>query len=150
MPTSQLRAGPGAPPDTIGPPRSTALPFTEHSHGSLRTFYRRTQMFCTKCGVQLREDDRFCSQCGSRTGLGRIVNSPRALMLDKRNRKIAGVCAGFARYLEVDVILIRVLWLAVAITTGVGFLAYIAAWLIMPSDRGLEMQMSVAPTPQAG
>ena len=79
-------------------------------------------MFCTKCGVQLREDDRFCSQCGSRTGLGRIVNSPRALMLDRRNRKFAGVCAGFARYLEVDVILIRVLWLAVAITTGVGFL----------------------------
>ena len=107
-------------------------------------------MFCTKCGVQLREDDRFCSQCGSRTGLGRIVNSPRALMLDRRNRKFAGVCAGFARYLEVDVILIRVLWLAVAITTGVGFLAYIAAWLIMPSDRGLEMQMSAAPTPQAG
>jgi phage shock protein C len=107
-------------------------------------------MFCTKCGVQLREADRFCSQCGSRTGLGRIVNSQRALMLDKRNGKIAGVCGGFARYLEVDVILIRVLWLAVAITTGVGFLAYIAAWLIMPSDRGFEMQMSVAPTPQAG
>jgi len=71
-------------------------------------------------------------------------------MLDKRNGKIGGVCAGFARYLEVDIILIRVLWLAIAITTGVGFLAYVAAWLIMPSDRGLEMQMSVAPTPQAG
>ena len=76
-------------------------------------------MFCTKCGVQLRADDRFCSQCGCRTGLGRIVNSPRALMLDKRNRKIAGVCAGFARYLEVDVTLIRVLWLAAAIAVQV-------------------------------
>jgi phage shock protein C len=107
-------------------------------------------MFCTKCGVQLREDDRFCSQCGSRSGLGRIVNSTWALMLDKRNRKIAGVCAGFARYLEVDVTMIRVLWLAVAITTGIGFLAYIAAWLIMPSDRGVEMQTSIAPTLQAG
>jgi phage shock protein C len=107
-------------------------------------------MFCTKCGVQLRENDRFCSQCGSRTSLGGIVNSPRALMLDKRNGKIAGVCAGFARYLEVDIILIRVLWLAIAITTGVGFLGYIAAWLVMPSDRGLEIQVSVAATPQAG
>jgi phage shock protein PspC (stress-responsive transcriptional regulator) len=71
-------------------------------------------------------------------------------MLDKRNGKIAGVCAGFARYLEVDVILVRVLWLAIAISNGVGFLAYIAAWFIMPSDLGLELQMSVAPTPQAG
>ena len=107
-------------------------------------------MFCTKCGVQLREDDRFCSQCGTRTGLGRIVNSPLALLLDKRNRKIAGVCAGFARYLEVDVTLVRVLWLAVALTTGVGFLAYIAAWLIMPSDHGFDARAVVIPAPQAG
>ena len=42
-------------------------------------------------------------------------------MLDKRNKKIAGVCAGMARYLDMDVTLIRVLWLAIAIITGVGF-----------------------------
>ncbi len=70
-------------------------------------------------------------------------------MLDKRNKKIAGVCAGFARYLDVDVTLVRVLWLAIAITTGVGFLAYPAAWLIMPSDYGLETRAAVAPGQQA-
>jgi phage shock protein C len=105
-------------------------------------------MFCTQCGVQHREDDRFCSQCGARTWLGRTTEAPRALMLDKHNRKIAGVCAGFARYLEVDVTLIRVLWLAFAIATGVGFLAYFAAWLIMPSDHGLERQTTIVPNPQ--
>ena len=57
-------------------------------------------------------------------------------MLDKRNKKIGGVCAGFARYMEVDVILVRTIWLVVAVATGVGFLAYFAAWLIMPSDYG--------------
>jgi phage shock protein PspC (stress-responsive transcriptional regulator) len=70
--------------------------------------------------------------------------------VNKYNKKIAGVCAGFARYFEVDVTLVRVFWLAIALTTGVGFLAYLAAWIIMPSDPGLEMQMSVAPPPQAG
>jgi phage shock protein C len=59
-------------------------------------------------------------------------------MLDKRNGKIAGVCACFARYLDVDVTLVRVIWLAAAIMTGVGFLAYLAAWIIMPSDHGME------------
>ena len=44
-------------------------------------------------------------------------------MLDKRNKKIGGVCAGFARYMEVDVILVRTLWLVIAVTTGVGFIA---------------------------
>ena len=59
-------------------------------------------------------------------------------MLDKRNKKIAGVCAGLARYFEVDVILVRVLVLAAALATGVGFLAYLAAWMIMPSDYRTE------------
>ncbi|MBZ5623900.1 MAG: PspC domain-containing protein [Acidobacteriia bacterium] len=107
-------------------------------------------MYCTKCGVELHNDDRFCSQCGSRTGLGRVVTASRALLLDCRNKKIGGVCAGFARYLEVDVTLIRAIWLAVAITTGVGFLAYFAAWIVIPSDHGREMQAAFTPNPQAG
>lgn len=62
----------------------------------------------------------------------------RRLMLDKANKKVAGVCAGFARYFEVDVTLVRVLWLAIAIGTGVGFIGYVVAWIIMPSDKGLS------------
>jgi phage shock protein C len=95
-------------------------------------------MFCTGCGIQLRDDDRFCSRCGRRTALGVEPLHRRRLMLDKANKKVAGVCAGFARYFEVDVTLVRVLWLAIAIGTGVGFIAYVVAWIIMPSDRGLS------------
>jgi phage shock protein C len=94
-------------------------------------------MFCTKCGIQLRDDDRFCSQCGARTAINRTgYEPPKPLMLDKRNKKIAGVCAGFARYFEVDVTLIRVLWLALAFGTGVGFIGYVIAWIVIPSDHG--------------
>jgi len=91
-------------------------------------------MYCTKCGVELSEGVRFCSSCGNRTAAAPPRESPRALMLDKRNKKIAGVCAGFARYLEVDVVLVRVLLLAFALCTGVGFFVYLAAWIIIPSD----------------
>ncbi len=70
-------------------------------------------------------------------------------MLDKRNKKIGGVCAGFARHMEVDVTLVRVLWLAVAFATGVGFLAYLAAWIIMPSDHALVQPSLMTPEPQA-
>jgi phage shock protein C len=105
-------------------------------------------MFCTKCGTELREADRFCSHCGVRTGSGGAEPAPRPLLLDKRNKKIAGVCSGFARYFETDVTLIRVLWLAIALMTGVGFLAYLAAWIIVPSDHGLEPGPVLAPSPQ--
>jgi phage shock protein PspC (stress-responsive transcriptional regulator) len=49
-------------------------------------------------------------------------------------KKIGGVCAGFARYLEVDVTLVRVIWLCVALCAGAGLLAYLVAWLVMPKD----------------
>lgn len=93
-------------------------------------------MFCTECGVQLRDNDRYCSCCGRRTAAAEEARPKLTLMLDKRHKKIAGVCAGFARYLDVDVTLVRVLTLAIALATGVGFLAYLAAWLIMPADYG--------------
>jgi phage shock protein PspC (stress-responsive transcriptional regulator) len=83
-------------------------------------------------------DDRFCSRCGSRTAVGQVTEIQRPLLLDKRNKKVAGVCAGFARYLGVDVVLVRVLWLGIALCTGVGFLVYLAACIVIPSDYGLE------------
>jgi phage shock protein C len=100
-------------------------------------------MYCTHCGIELREDDRFCSRCGARTALAPADTTARSLLLDKRNRKIAGVCAGFARYLDVDVTLIRVIVLALALMTGVGFIAYLAAWMIIPSDYGIQPQTAM-------
>jgi len=106
-------------------------------------------MFCTRCGSECQEDDRFCRRCGTRTGVGDQASLGKPLLLDKRNKKIAGVCAGFARYLEVDVILVRVIWLCVALTVGLGVIAYLAAWIIMPSDEGRELEPVYRAHPQA-
>lgn len=92
-------------------------------------------MFCTQCGTQLGEKDRFCSQCARPTGIGAPSGVERdRLTRDLQNKKIAGVCAGFARYLDVDPVLIRVVWLALAFGTGMGFIGYLIAWIVMPKD----------------
>jgi phage shock protein C len=106
-------------------------------------------MYCTKCGAELRVNDRFCSQCGNRTAAWTEPGAPRRLLLDKQNKKIAGVCAGFARYFEVDVVLMRVLWLGVALATGVGFIIYLVAWIVIPADYGYEMRESSVPVPHS-
>ena len=94
-------------------------------------------MFCTNCGVEVRNDDRFCSRCGKPTGIAPAEPphyKEKRLSLPLDGKKIAGVCAGFARYLDVDVTLVRIAWLLVAVMTGVGFVAYVIAWLLMPKD----------------
>jgi|SRR5579871_2406246 len=93
-------------------------------------------MFCTQCGTELRDQDRYCSQCAHPTPLaaGASQSKPTRLTRDIENKKIAGVCAGFARYTDVDVVLVRVIWVALAFCTGIGFIAYIVAWIIMPKE----------------
>ena len=94
-------------------------------------------MFCTRCGLEIDEKARYCSQCGSPTKLAESTANPYTaprLALDTEHKKIAGVCAGFARYLGADVLLVRIVWLALAFGAGVGFIAYIVAWILMPKD----------------
>ena len=96
-------------------------------------------MYCTNCGFKLEATDRFCAQCGRTTRVGEQpppggYYAPRRLTRPMYDKAIAGVCSGVARYLDVDVSLIRISWLCVAIFTGVGFIAYLVAWIVMPKD----------------
>jgi len=89
-------------------------------------------MYCTRCGAEMRTEDRFCGRCGNNVG-GPAVGTPR-LMRDMRNHKIAGVCAGLARHHGWDVTLVRVLFIAATLVHGVGLIAYLIAWVAMPRD----------------
>lgn len=52
-------------------------------------------------------------------------------------KKIAGVCAGIAEYLDIDVTVIRIITLVLILCLGTGLLAYIACALIMPDKNTL-------------
>lgn len=59
----------------------------------------------------------------------------KVLVRKRKGRMVAGVCAGVADYLGSDVTLIRVIVAAVAVLTGgVGILAYLLAWAIIPEE----------------
>ena len=93
-------------------------------------------MFCTKCGIELKEQDKFCHECGTSTGRGTYAPRVDRLTRSVTDVKIAGVCAGFARYFEVDVTLIRVIWVVLTIwpLPLFGIISYIVAWIVMPKE----------------
>jgi phage shock protein PspC (stress-responsive transcriptional regulator) len=49
------------------------------------------------------------------------------------SRMIAGVCEGVAAYYRVDVTIVRVVTVVLAFVGGVGIVAYVAGWLLIPN-----------------
>jgi phage shock protein PspC (stress-responsive transcriptional regulator) len=52
----------------------------------------------------------------------------------RRERMIAGVCAGLARRFGMTPTSVRLLFLLSCLLPGPQFLLYIALWIILPSD----------------
>jgi signal transduction histidine kinase len=56
----------------------------------------------------------------------------RSLRRDPQGRVLGGVCAGLARQLDVDPLLVRVAFIAASLAGGLGFVLYALAWLAIP------------------
>ncbi len=65
-----------------------------------------------------------------------MPNANNPLRRSRRHRLLAGVCGGFADWLDWDVTLVRVLYVLVSIFSSgfPGILAYIILWVAMPEE----------------
>ena len=99
-------------------------------------------MACQRCQREVPAEALFCPACGARQHSENNASwNSRRLVRIPSEQKIAGVCAGLAEYLDVDVTLVRALWLALTIVPGAivgGVLAYALAWIIMPVGESLR------------
>jgi len=62
----------------------------------------------------------------------------KKLYKNKAQGKICGVCAGIAEFFEIDVTIIRILWLVAIFFAGTGLLVYLACALVMPDKSQIE------------
>ena len=68
---------------------------------------------------------------------------PQPLSRPVDDRMLGGVAAGIARYLSVDVTVVRIIFAVLAIVGGAGIPLYLAGWLLIPdegSDQSLASQ----------
>lgn len=54
------------------------------------------------------------------------------------DRILGGVAAGIAEYFGLDPSLVRIVW-ALFMLGGVGFLLYLACWIIIPPESSAKM-----------
>jgi phage shock protein C len=59
---------------------------------------------------------------------------PQPLSRPVQDRMLAGVAAGIARYLGVDVTVVRIVFAVLAVVGGAGVPLYLAGWLLIPEE----------------
>lgn len=60
----------------------------------------------------------------------------RTLYRSREERMLAGVCGGIGEYFAVDPTLVRLVFVLLGVFTGVGVLAYIVLWIVVPEEGG--------------
>jgi phage shock protein C len=63
---------------------------------------------------------------------------PRRLYRNPNDKILGGVCGGLGVYFDIDVTIIRLIFAACVLLLGVGLLAYVLAWIIIPVARTPE------------
>jgi len=95
-------------------------------------------MVCNSCQRNIADGSRFCYNCGAKQvvtdapNVAAVTGGPKKLMRSSTDKKLGGVCAGLAEYLDMDTTLVRVLWLLVVLCGGTGILLYVILWLVLP------------------
>lgn len=83
------------------------------------------------------------SQTGARPAAGRSA-WPRTLYRPADDRMLAGVAAGIACYLGVDVLVVRIVLAVLTVVGGAGLPIYLAGWLLIPeegSDQSIASEL---------
>ncbi|WP_345955040.1 PspC domain-containing protein [Mucilaginibacter sp. PAMB04168] len=70
------------------------------------------------------------------------MNSKR-LYRDELNKTVGGVCKGLADYFDIDVSIIRALFVLALVLKGSGVLLYIVLWIVLPKKENYVAQPGV-------
>lgn len=114
---------------------------------------------CKNCGASLNDEARFCSTCGTPAEAPPAAQSyppnygaytpPARLLRPRAGRMIAGVCQGLANSYAWDVTWVRVIAVLLAIFGGgIGLVAYLVFWVVMPEEPIALPRPNVWPPPQ--
>jgi phage shock protein C len=93
-------------------------------------------MICANCQKQIADGSNFCYSCGAKQPASSSASVDpgmrKRLVRSSTDKKIAGVCAGLADYFDLDVTIIRVVWLLAVLCAGTGVLVYLILWIALP------------------
>jgi signal transduction histidine kinase len=83
------------------------------------------------------------------TGQMATTPHPHGLARRRDERVIGGVCAGVARWMGVEPIVVRLAACVLVLANGIGLLLYIVAWVVLPDEDEAAARAQTQARPQA-
>lgn len=62
----------------------------------------------------------------------------RRLFRNPNDKMLGGVCSGIANYFDIDPVIVRLIMVVLFLGAGIGLLAYIIAWIVIPYPKTPE------------
>jgi phage shock protein PspC (stress-responsive transcriptional regulator) len=118
-----------------------AVCITEQDIDLIITSIGRPADFEAQDGFEANTTTNTTSNAGTNQAQSNTQNAgeptyQKRLYRDEQNKVLGGVCAGIANYLNLDPIIIRVLWI---LLFGISFFAYLLLWIAVPSTSVKEV-----------
>jgi phage shock protein PspC (stress-responsive transcriptional regulator) len=118
-----------------------AVCITEQDIDLIITSIGRPADFEAQDGFEANTTSNTTSNTGTNQAQSNAQNADgqtyqKRLYRDEQNKVLGGVCAGIANYLNLDPILVRVLWI---LLFGISFFAYLLLWIAVPSTSVNEV-----------
>lgn len=86
--------------------------------------------------AQFIDEEETSSETFKKAEQGRTdKNTDKRLFRDTDNATIAGVCAGISSYFNIDVVIVRAIFLIIFFFGGFGFPLYIILWIVVPKAK---------------
>ena len=82
------------------------------------------------------------SERGARSG-----STSRRIYRDPDGRIFGGVCAGLAAYLNMDPLIMRIIFAVLILAGGFGILIYLVLWVVLPEARTTAQKLEMRGDP---
>lgn len=101
-------------------------------------------MTCPNCQKEIIAASNYCYNCGAKQPNANVPPPVyKRLVRSSNDKKLGGVCAGIADYIDADPTIVRIVALILLLVYGVGFLTYVILWIALPlAPTGAAAQTS--------
>lgn len=107
-------------------------------------------IYCRNCGKELGAEAKFCPACGAAVYQAPPVAyvATSRLVRPRAGRMVAGVCQGLANAYVWDVVWVRVITVLLTVFGGgMGLIAYVIFWIVMPEEPLALPASTIYPPP---